>query len=110
MGAKPLRNPLIEWEGKDGGRALLTVPRRSQGLFGWLGRVMRMPVSHRVELEPVGATVWQLCDGKTTVEGIVRRLCETYKMNRVEAEVSLHAFLATLSQRGYVALFVSKKR
>ncbi len=63
--------------------------------------------THRTfELEPIGAFVWGLCDGQRTVEGIARALREQFKLNRVEAEAALVAFLQTLSRRGLITLLM----
>lgn len=58
----------------------------------------------RFELEPVGAFVWELCDGSHTFEAIGRKLARRFKMNRFEAEVALAAFLQTLGRKGLIHL------
>jgi hypothetical protein len=68
-----------------------------------------VPDDKQVELEPIGAFVWNLCDGKRTVQGITEALQREFKITKVEAEASLLAFLDTLMKRRYVALEMPKK-
>ena len=104
--AKPLRNPLVAWESLEDGTAALDAPlaQQGRGFMGMLARWMKAPATKKFELEPVGAFVWSLCDGAHTFDGISRKLRERYKMNRLEADAALSAFLQTLSQRRLVSL------
>jgi hypothetical protein len=52
----------------------------------------------------VGAFVWSLCDGEHSFAQIVQELRSEYKMNRLEAETALAAYLQTLGQRGLITL------
>lgn len=109
--AKPLRNPDVEWEEKPDGSVHLQAPLEGQGrgFAALLAKRMNLPATKGFELEPVGAFVWLQCDGATTVETIGKRLRDRYKMNRVEADVALGAFLQTLSQRRLIALMVGTR-
>lgn len=62
------------------------------------------------ELEPVGALVWSLCDGRHTFESISQKLRDRYKMNRLEADAALSAFLKMLGQRGLITVDAPKTR
>ena len=108
--AKPIRNPHVTWETADDGSILLVAPLSEQGkgFMGWVARRMKLPDQKQFELEPVGALVWEHCDGNHTNASIAKALQTRYKMNRLEAEASLSAFLQTLSQRRLVTLMVSK--
>lgn len=87
---------------------LLFVPVAQRGLLGrTVGKFI--PDDKQVELEPVGAFVWNLCDGKRSVKSIVDALQKEYKITKVEAEASLLAFLESLLKRKYIALEMPKK-
>ncbi len=106
--ARPIRNPAIRFESSDDGCIMLFVPVTQRGFLGrTVGKVV--PDDKQVELEQVGAFVWNLCDGKRSVQGIVEALQREYKLTKVEAEASLLAFLETLMKRKYIALEVPKK-
>ncbi|MFN3690150.1 MAG: PqqD family protein [Fimbriimonadales bacterium] len=104
----PLRNAAVRSEPNEDGIYILIVPLQLRGLFGWFSRIFKLPREHRIELDEIGSTVWALCDGRHSVETIVQRLVQQFKLERREAEYSLFAFLNTLSRRGFIAY--SKKR
>jgi len=110
--AKPIRNPLVEWEVTEDGTAILVAPlsQQGKGFMGWVARRMKLPDQKQFELEPVGALVWEHCDGNHTNAAIAKAIQTRYKMNRLEAEASLSAFLQTLSQRRLITLMVGKSK
>ncbi|HLK58050.1 MAG TPA: PqqD family protein [Chthonomonadaceae bacterium] len=104
---RPGRNALITWEKLENGTTLLRIPENKS--VGWLTRMMakwlHAPTERKVELDEVGGFVWELCDGKNTIEAIVQKLSREYKMNRREAEVSGTLFLQTLLDKNYIGLY-----
>jgi hypothetical protein len=110
--ARPLRNPIVETEVQEDGIVILAAPLEqvARGLVRLLARRSAKPSVKRYELEPVGALVWSLCDGKTSFERISKQLRDTYRMNRLEADASLIAFLQMLAERRLVTLYVEQVR
>ncbi len=110
--AKPLKNPSVTQEITEEGALLLIAPltQQGRGIVGALAKWLKAPDQKKFELEPVGAFVWNLCDGRTTFEGISKKLREQFKMNRLEADAALLAFLQMLSQRRLITLMVGKTR
>lgn len=110
--AKPLRNAFVEFEKLEDGSIVLSAPLSTQG-SGLLGRFAQKagrPDRKQFELEPVGAFVWDICDGKHTFEGISRKLRERFKLSKVEADASLSAFLQMLAQRKLITMMVVEKK
>lgn len=109
---KPTRNPFVKMESLEDGSMVLQAPLSSQGkgIMGKLAARAGKPDIKNFELEPIGAFVWGLCDGKHTFEGISKRLREEYKLNRLEADASLSAFLQMLSQRKLITMMVADKK
>lgn len=106
----PLRNPDVQTLSDDQGNIFLDAPLTEQkGFMGFVARLAKAPNTKRFELEEVGAFVWSMCDGETTVEGIGKKLHERFKMSRFEAETALAAFLQTLGRRGLITLVAKKK-
>lgn len=105
----PLRNPAVAYETREDGSCLLRVPFRPKGIVRLFSRIFKLPDEHKIELDETGSTVWLLCDGQHSVESMVQRLVNQYKLERREAEFSLFAFLNTLSQRGFIA-YLKKRR
>jgi hypothetical protein len=109
--SKPMRNPDVRTHDHEDGSSLLEAPLEdvARGIIRFLAKRSSEPRTKKFELEPIGAFVWGLCDGKTTFETISRKLREKYKMNRLEADAALIAFLQMLAQRGLVTLMVEDK-
>lgn len=105
--ARPVRNPTVTMEaGEDGVvRLKASVAATSGGLKARLAGSGK-PLTKVFELEEIGASIWEMCDGKHTVEGIARTLRERYKLNRIEAETALGSFLHTLAQRRLITMLV----
>ena len=109
LAARPIRNPMIEWEKSEEGSIILYVkqkPSKVEKLIA--GRSTRKRIK-RIVLDEVGSFVWELCDGKHTVQDIIKALAEKYKLRRIEAERSLIEFLKMLSQRMLVGFLVGKE-
>ncbi|HWP30825.1 MAG TPA: PqqD family protein [Fimbriimonadales bacterium] len=105
--AKPLRNSQIPYTELESGAVRLHVPLNlRKGIYKWVARWTEIPPTRDVELEPIGAFVWKLCDGSRTLENIVERLRQEFKISKVEAEASLLSFMETLAKRGFIVLSI----
>jgi len=104
--ARPVRNPSLKWEALDNGEVQITLPRRSDAMGKVLSGLFSVPQSKPVNLDVVGARVWQLCDGEHTVNEIAEALMDEHRIHRREAEVSLTEFLKMLGKRNMVAFVV----
>ena len=87
---KPARNPYVRWEKTEKGVRIITSEKK-------------------IELDKIGATVWEVCDGENTVEDIAQILHEKYKMMMTEAEMSLSVYFEQLAKKGFVVLIVPKE-
>lgn len=107
LSAKPVR--LIEPEivRRDDGGANLKVKMKSTGASRWF---LRLPegATKTFELDALGLLVWNSCDGKTSVQQIIRKLAREYKLNLREAEVPTIKFLQMLIKKGLVGMSVQK--
>lgn len=109
--ARPLRNPAVLFEKQEDGSVLLEAPLEQQNkAAAWIAKKMKSPQTKKFELEPVGALVWEFSDGQHSVEAISKRLREVYKMNRLEADASLNAFLKMLIERKLITIQVPSKK
>ena len=100
MAARPVQ--LVKSEcvtGSDPGTFRLVVPLKTRKFAGFL---FRMPegATKSFELDEMGKLVWDSCDGSTSVQQIIRRLADEYRISHREAEVSTLAFLRTLARKG----------
>ena len=50
-----------------------------------------------------------MCDGKTTVDAMIRKLSKQHKLNLKEAEVSLLTYLQSLGKKRLIGFVVDKQ-
>lgn len=55
-------------------------------------------------MDEVGSFVWDMCDGKHTVEEIIQELSAKYKMMRRETEVALTTYFQQLTNRKFIGV------
>lgn len=48
----------------------------------------------------LGARIWELCDGKTDLKGITKKICEEYEVAEVEAKDDVFAYVEDLIKEG----------
>jgi hypothetical protein len=82
---RPARNPYVRWNKTRKGVRITTSGKK-------------------IDLDNIGTTVWEACDGQNTVEDIAQILHEKYNMMMNEAEASLSVYFGQLSRRGLVVL------
>ena len=102
--AIPVRNPALRLETTPQGNARISYPVQ---LKPWLAGMLpsQLPLPMRLlELDAMGSFVWQLIDGKNSVDEISMRVADHYAFHPSEARQSVAAFIRRLGQRGIVAL------
>jgi len=89
-------------EREDGGINLVVKLRQTK----WSGWFFRMPEGAKktFELDEMGRLVWDNCNGKTSVQQIIRRLSRQYNLNLREAQVSTIQFLNMLTRKGLIGM------
>jgi len=110
LSARPVRNPMLDWEERDDGTVVIyikTPPSKAEKFI--MGRASEDKVK-RIVLDEVGSFVWTLCDGNHSVNDIIENLSEKYKLKRIEAERSLFAFLRMLSQRMLIGFLAGENK
>lgn len=109
MNAIPIRNPLLHWGRNDSDNIVVAMDRRQD----WMGQAMEwlfmVPPKRKVQLDEVGSTVWESCDGENTVNDIIKILSGKYKLSRREVEMSLTKYLRTLGQRKMIGFMIDEK-
>ena len=105
--AKPRRQVDVEVEMDSTGGGRLKVPLSPPR---WGRSVFRVPpgTTKTFELDAIGVFVWRHCDGKHTVQQIIRKLAGEYSLNLREAEVPTVQFLHTLARKGLIGLSLER--
>ena len=109
LGARPVRNPRVEWERgawhEDRPQVvMLRVPRRADRVGNFMARMFRLPSHRKIELDEMGSDVWEMCDGTLTVDALTRAVCAKYRLNRRQGEASVTAYMRMLAERRLLAL------
>jgi hypothetical protein len=106
--ARPQKNSLVRERRLDNGELLLTYPVQMRP---WLAAAVRRlrssfpePSRRKLQLDALGASVWDLLDGHSTVHQIVRAFAAAHRLHEQEAEVSVTTFLRQLGRRGLIGL------
>ncbi|MGD9874654.1 MAG: PqqD family protein [Kiritimatiellia bacterium] len=66
--------------------------------------IVHSPAERITVLDPLGALVWEMCDGKNTVEKIIDVFSEKYGLTFHESRVSVTQYLKRLISRGALAV------
>ncbi len=109
MQVRPIRNPVLEWKLNEEGKVVVILPRRNDFKGKLLTFFFPIPESRPVVLDEVGSFVWQRCDGEHSVNQLVKYLCEEYKLNPREVQVSLIEYMRILGRRGMIAIAVPEE-
>lgn len=103
--AVPFPNEAMNLHRRDNGTALASVPlRRPRWLVPPLSWVVPFSSHRRIELDAVGLSVLDLCDGQRDIERIIEKFAADNKLSFREAQLSVTKFLQQLTQRGVVAV------
>lgn len=105
----PVRNSGILTEQLENGLVRITYPARTKP---WLAALVKRFSRHapdgvfvrRLELDQLGAFVWQTIDDRRSVRSIVQHFAATQQVNPREAEVSVTQFLRELGIRGIIGM------
>lgn len=94
----PCRAPKVEAQ-PEGEELRITVSGSQHLAARLFSRLLNVPVRKTFMLDPHGARIWGLCDGKTTVREIVARLASEHGWSEERAKEAVLIYLSTLSQR-----------
>ena len=106
MRSRPVRNQLITWERNEQGEVVITIPRQAGWKVRLLTLLFHIPKKKVISLDEIGSEVWVMCDGKNSVERILRSFGQRHKLNPKEAEVSLLSYLRTLGRKQVIGFAV----
>ena len=105
----PRQSDTIQWQELENGDILFTYAIPLSRFFTSLHQKFsknkaELPTKS-LQLDQMGSFVWRLIDGKKTVKDIIRIFASDYKVTNKEAETAVAAFLKSLGQRGFIALY-----
>lgn len=91
---------------QDGGLAITRFVQRPawQRFLGGPAQVQRT-----FELDAFGREVYEACDGRQTVDGLIRAFSASHHVSHAEAEIAMTQFLKTLMTKGLIAMAVERE-
>ncbi len=99
MSSKPKQAPAVFARPRDDGGLEVRIELEASGM----GRLVGGSGFERTfQLDPLGREVYEACDGRRTVKGIVRKFASSNKLSQAEAELSVTTFLQMLSSKGLI--------
>jgi hypothetical protein len=109
LAVKPVRMVEPELKELPDGGAKMTVKIQPTRTGRWFFRLPMGSVK-TFELDALGMLVWNSCDGKTSVQQIIRKLAREYNLNLREAEVPTVKFLQMLVKKGLIGMPLQGKK
>ena len=108
LSATPVKNREVDEVRLDTGEVLLSYPVI---LRPWVAAVIRRlggpsakAQTKKLQLDALGTSVWDLLDGRRSVNQIIHRFAQTHQIQDREAEVAVTRFLRDLGRRGLIGL------
>jgi hypothetical protein len=107
LAARPVRLAEATLTPRADGGADLKIPMRPSR---WAGLFFKMPTgaTRTFELDALGLFVWNACDGKTSVQQIIRKFAARHQLNLREAQVPTVRFLQMLVKKGLIAMALER--
>lgn len=107
LDSKPVQNQALRVERQDDGTIVLCAKQRHKGLGKALAKLSKIEdLEKRYSLDELGAFVWDMCDGQTTVRAMINRFAEKHRLSRKEAEISMVEYLKSLAGKGIIGIVV----
>jgi len=108
--AVPYKNEAMELTRRSDGTVLAEVPiRRPRWLVPPISWLLPYSSHRRVELDVLGTTMLDMCNGEDNVERIIERFAAKHKLTFREAQLATVEFLDQLTQRGLLAIVGTEK-
>ena len=108
LNSTPVKNREVNELRLESGEILLTYP---VAIRPWIAAVIRRlggPAdkiqTKKLQLDTLGTSVWDLLNGKRSVNQIIRRFAQTHRVHAKEAELAVTRFLRDLGRRGLIGL------
>ena len=104
----PVKNPQVSEEEQENGELRLQYQVRVRPWFhGVVKKITKSSstvINRTLQLDILGASVWQMIDGKKSVRKIIDEFQKVHQLDRKEAEISVTTFLKQLGERGLIAM------
>ena len=107
MQSRPIRNDRVECDRLNSDALKLYLPYDKTALMKMLGRFIDIPDERSFKFNPMGTMVWELCDGRNSVQDIKDIMVQRTRGNDKDMEKRLLKFLNRLMRNDLVTLEMS---
>ncbi len=104
--AKPKKSEAVEWDGNGSDSLRIYAKYNKSYLVKFLSRFFEIPEERSFRFNPLGAMVWELCDGTHSVEEIKGIIMKRSKGDEKDIEKRLIRFINRLSANDLITLEV----
>lgn len=104
--AKPKKSEAIEWDGNGSDSLRIYAKYKKNYLVKFLSRFFEIPEERSFRFNPLGAMVWELCDGTHSVEEIKGIIMKRSKGDEKDIEKRLIRFINRLTANDLITLEV----
>jgi hypothetical protein len=63
----------------------------------------------QVTLDAIGTRIWRWCDGSLSVEGVIERFKDQYRLTFHEARAAVTGYVQSLIKRGVLAIVMQEQ-
>lgn len=104
----PMKNRMVSESRLDSGEVIVTYPVTVRPwmakVMDMLGRTPEKPMTRKLQLDTLGTAVWDLLDGRRSVQKLIEQFATRYHIQTREAEISVTQFLRELGRRGIIGM------
>jgi hypothetical protein len=102
--AKPKKSEAVDWDGNGTDSLRIYAKYNKSYLVKFLSRFFEIPEERSFRFNPLGAMVWELCDGSHSVEEIKGIIMKRSKGDEKDIEKRLIRFINRLSANDLITL------
>ncbi len=98
-----------EYYRNEDGNIVIVVQLEYHGIMGKLLKIFSItppPKYKKYILDKVGSEIWKLCDGKHTIEDIIKRVMKITGLSRRNAELATYTYIRQLVEKGLIELII----
>ncbi len=108
LNSRPVKNDRVVEHRLETGEVLLVYPLYLKpwmaAAIRYLGGNVETARTRKLQLDPLGTSVWDLIDGRRSVNRIIQLFVDAHRVLPREAEVAVTRFLRDLGRRGLLGL------
>ncbi len=102
-----------EYYTDDEGNTVILVELEYHGVIGKLLKIFSItppPKYKRIVLDKMGSEVWRLCDGKHSIEDIIKHIMKKTGLSRRNVELAVYTYIRQLVEKGLLEVLIPEEK